>query len=223
MMKQSKVKPNVRFQCSRDKQRYLDFIKWNTSMDHIQKNLEGYLEEKRELFSRFYFISNDELLQILAHQADLKSIEKQVKKCFENLNSFVLVDDLADEKRENLRDQKYIEFLKLQKKAKKDGQTELKFNPTPIDDQEVSIESYDKSDMNDIHGIKSLEGERLKFVKMLKVRSQGVEEWMKSLEDQMVVSMNRKIKEANNKYYEEGSERTIWVLSHMSQAVAIID
>ena len=77
--------------------------------------------------------------------------------------------------------------------------------------------------MKDIHGIKSLEGERLKFVKMLKVRSQGVEDWMKSLEDQMVISMHRKIKEANNKYYEEGSERTIWVLSHISQAVAIVD
>jgi len=36
-------------------------------MEKIQKNLEDYLEEKREAFSRFYFISNDEMLQILAN------------------------------------------------------------------------------------------------------------------------------------------------------------
>jgi dynein heavy chain len=90
-------------------------------MDQIQKNLEGYLEEKRELFPRFYFISNDELLQILAHQADLKAIEKQVKKCFENLNSFVLIDDLAEEEKELKIEQKYIEFLKSKTKTKNEG------------------------------------------------------------------------------------------------------
>lgn len=37
-------------------------------MDRIQKNLEVYLEEKRAEFPRFYFISNDELLQLLAEQ-----------------------------------------------------------------------------------------------------------------------------------------------------------
>jgi len=45
-------------------------------MDRIQKNLEDYLEDKREAFSRFYFISNDEMLNILANQADLKAIQK---------------------------------------------------------------------------------------------------------------------------------------------------
>jgi len=67
-------------------------------MDRIQKNLEDYLEEKRGQFPRFYFISNDELLQILAHSADLKAIEKHANKCFENLQSFVLQDELVREK-----------------------------------------------------------------------------------------------------------------------------
>ena len=66
-------------------------------MDKIQKNLEDYLEEKRSEFPRFYFISNDELLQILANSADLKAIEKHVNKCFENLHSFLLADELARE------------------------------------------------------------------------------------------------------------------------------
>jgi dynein heavy chain len=58
---------------------------------------------------------------------------------------------------------------------------------------------------------------------MLKVRAQGVEEWMKALEEYMVTAMQKKIKEANNKYYEDGNDRNIWVLSHISQVVAIID
>jgi len=67
-------------------------------MDKIQKNLEAYLEEKRQDFPRFYFISNDELLQILADSQDLEAIEKHVNKCFENLHSFVLQDELARDK-----------------------------------------------------------------------------------------------------------------------------
>ena len=64
-------------------------------MEKIQKNLETYLEEKRSYFARFYFISNDELLQILANSTDLKTVEKHMIKCFENVNKFVLADDEA--------------------------------------------------------------------------------------------------------------------------------
>ena len=65
-------------------------------MERVQRNLDAYLEEKRAFFPRFYFISNDELLKILANSADLKAIEKQMSKCFENVNKFVLSDDDFD-------------------------------------------------------------------------------------------------------------------------------
>ena len=62
-------KPLVRHACT---QRGLkDLIKSNEAMDRIQKNLDAYLEEKRSEFPRFYFISNEELLQLLAHQQDI--------------------------------------------------------------------------------------------------------------------------------------------------------
>lgn len=47
---------------------------------------------KRQAFPRFYFLSNDELLQILSNAADIKAVEKHINKCFDNICGLILVD-----------------------------------------------------------------------------------------------------------------------------------
>ena len=54
--------------------RMRDFLKFNDMMDRITKSLEAYLEEKRMDFPRFYFISNEELLQLLAKQQEIEQV-----------------------------------------------------------------------------------------------------------------------------------------------------
>lgn len=61
-------------------------------MDKIQKSLEEYLETKRVLFPRFYFLSNDELLQILANSSDVRAVQKHINKCFDNITELSLVE-----------------------------------------------------------------------------------------------------------------------------------
>ena len=63
-------------------------------MDDIQKHLETFLENKRKDFPRFFFLSNDELLQLLAAAQDIRKVEKHLNKIFENINRLRLGEDL---------------------------------------------------------------------------------------------------------------------------------
>ena len=64
----------------------------NETLDNIQKKLEDYLENKRSAFPRFYFLSNDELLEILANSQNLDVIQQHLKTCFDNLVKLEFAD-----------------------------------------------------------------------------------------------------------------------------------
>lgn len=64
----------------------------NAVLEYCNNKLEEYMEGKRKEFPRFYFLSNDELIDILANSQDIDRIQGHLKALFDNLVA-IDVDD----------------------------------------------------------------------------------------------------------------------------------
>lgn len=69
------------------------FQEANKNLEIVQKGLADYLEKKRSVFARFYFLSNDELLEILSQTKEVRNVRPHLRKVFEAMADLEFQDD----------------------------------------------------------------------------------------------------------------------------------
>lgn len=75
--------------------RLAEFQNLGFGLEKCQKSLNDYLDSKRRIFPRFYFISTDELLSILG-SSDPACVQDHMIKMFDNIKSLRLGKDSTD-------------------------------------------------------------------------------------------------------------------------------
>ena len=97
LMKKISGSPNALKNTGQNPELLGHFRRYNQTLDQVLKQLSQYLTGKRKLFPRFYFLSDDELLQILAKAQDPMQIQPHLKKCFDNIYRLDFAKDRVNE------------------------------------------------------------------------------------------------------------------------------
>ena len=96
-------------------------------LDRCQKSLNDYLDSKRRIFPRFYFISTEELLSILGSSRN-DCVQEHMIKMFDNIKSLTLVKSAMGVNVATALNSGENEVMKFKNQVKTEGRVEIWMN-----------------------------------------------------------------------------------------------
>jgi len=67
--------------------------KWVKILNGIKKALGDYLEKQRQNFARFYFVGDDDLLEIIGNSKEIKAVQRHFPKMFAGITTVLHSED----------------------------------------------------------------------------------------------------------------------------------
>jgi dynein heavy chain len=92
LMKEAVEEPNCAAVCTVEGRQDI-LLSLMQRLELCQKSLNEYLDQKKKIFPRFYFVSNVALLDMLANGTNPAKIMKYIGDCFDALNELIFVID----------------------------------------------------------------------------------------------------------------------------------
>ncbi|XP_026545523.1 dynein heavy chain 2, axonemal-like [Notechis scutatus] len=139
-------------------------VEMNSALEDIQKSLDMYLETKRHIFPRFYFLSNDDLLEILGQSRNPDAVQPHLKKCFDNIKCLKIQKIGATQRSEALGmfslDGEYVDY------------THSVLLEGPVEEWLCDVERAMRWTLREV-----LRNCRMALKKMLTKRDKWVKEW----------------------------------------------
>jgi len=90
MMREAREEPGVIAACTYEGREEL-LYNFYAEIELCEKALNEYLEQKKKIFARFYFVSNQALLDILSNGNNPEKVDEYLGDCFDGLKSLDFV------------------------------------------------------------------------------------------------------------------------------------